>query len=378
MNANTNTPKTAAYTVEPFELNGPWAGEAVREALYCDGDLKAYGTGSGELEALAEKLNAAAPQPEAASTEAPYPPMPAGWFHTNAEMLAFADATVAQRAAQAPTAVQASVRDKVRATILEFHREKIWAAGWANIPDLLQDAIRMRAALATAAVQGDASSVPTPVVTVAGQVGAFTVAFSDDTITAARLHELWAASAPPGGLDRTDAQDATAHLAAFTRAVQTECAALAAASAGQAGGIEVVARWLASRDGHNPDQVLDINPTKYAWQRNTGHAKHLLAALAAASSVQPADPREGHYRKKPVVIQAAQWFKHGDHPAVVECNAENPNDPTSREPLAAGYGWVPTLEGGHIVTPGDWIITGIKGENYPCKDEIFRMTYEQA
>ena len=24
----------------------------------------------------------------------------------------------------------------------------------------------------------------------------------------------------------------------------------------------------------------------------------------------------------------------------------------------------------------DWIITGVKGEQYPCKDEIFRLTYE--
>jgi hypothetical protein len=39
-------------------------------------------------------------------------------------------------------------------------------------------------------------------------------------------------------------------------------------------------------------------------------------------------------------------------------------------------GWVQTLEGGHIVTPGDWIITGVKGEHYPCKPDIFEMTYE--
>jgi hypothetical protein len=27
---------------------------------------------------------------------------------------------------------------------------------------------------------------------------------------------------------------------------------------------------------------------------------------------------------------------------------------------------------------GDWVITGIKGEQYPCKDEVFRATYEPA
>lgn len=83
------------------------------------------------------------------------------------------------------------------------------------------------------------------------------------------------------------------------------------------------------------------------------------------------------YRKKPVVIDASQWFKHGDHPAVVQRDPENPNDPTSVN-VPEGSGWVPTLEGGHIVTPGDWIITGVKGENYPCKPDIFVATYEPA
>jgi len=35
-----------------------------------------------------------------------------------------------------------------------------------------------------------------------------------------------------------------------------------------------------------------------------------------------------------------------------------------------------TLEGNLIAQPGDWIITGVKGEKYPCRDDIFRETYE--
>ena len=74
------------------------------------------------------------------------------------------------------------------------------------------------------------------------------------------------------------------------------------------------------------------------------------------------------YRKKPVVIEATQWFKHGDHPKVVPYT------------LSEDYedGWIDTLEGGHIVKPGDWIITGVKGEHYPCKPDIFELTYEAA
>ena len=76
------------------------------------------------------------------------------------------------------------------------------------------------------------------------------------------------------------------------------------------------------------------------------------------------------YRKKPVVIEAVQWFKMGDHPAVTVF--------FSHDPEQIGFGWVKTLEGGHIVTPGDYIITGVVGETYPCKPAIFEMTYEKA
>lgn len=37
---------------------------------------------------------------------------------------------------------------------------------------------------------------------------------------------------------------------------------------------------------------------------------------------------------------------------------------------------IETLEGPHIVSDGDWIIRGIKGELYPCKPDIFEATYE--
>jgi len=78
------------------------------------------------------------------------------------------------------------------------------------------------------------------------------------------------------------------------------------------------------------------------------------------------------FRKKPVVIEAVQITEDSfdkPHP--------NPEHipgliyvPTSRTVV------VPTLEGNMIASVGDWIITGVKGERYSCKDEIFRMTYE--
>ncbi len=38
---------------------------------------------------------------------------------------------------------------------------------------------------------------------------------------------------------------------------------------------------------------------------------------------------------------------------------------------------IPTLEGTHNFTPDDMLITGVKGEIYPCKKDIFALTYEQ-
>ena len=37
---------------------------------------------------------------------------------------------------------------------------------------------------------------------------------------------------------------------------------------------------------------------------------------------------------------------------------------------------IPTLEGPLRAAPGDWIITGLRGEQYPCKPDIFEKTYE--
>jgi hypothetical protein len=72
------------------------------------------------------------------------------------------------------------------------------------------------------------------------------------------------------------------------------------------------------------------------------------------------------YVKKSLVVEAVQWFKPGDHPAVL---FESSNDST---------GYVDSPEGRLRVESGDWIITGIAGENYPCKPQIFEKLYKPA
>ena len=84
------------------------------------------------------------------------------------------------------------------------------------------------------------------------------------------------------------------------------------------------------------------------------------------------------FRKKPVVIEATQWFKHGDHPMVrTPVDEVNANWSEKLQGLPLGsLGLIDTLEGAMYVNPGDWIITGVKGEHYPCKPDIFEATYE--
>lgn len=85
------------------------------------------------------------------------------------------------------------------------------------------------------------------------------------------------------------------------------------------------------------------------------------------------------YRKKPVVIEATQWFKMGDHPLVRPPTDSANADWCRRQGLPEGsLGEIRTLEGMMHVTPGDFIITGVKGEHYPCKPDIFWETYEVA
>jgi len=87
-----------------------------------------------------------------------------------------------------------------------------------------------------------------------------------------------------------------------------------------------------------------------------------------------------YFRKKAVVIKAIQWngtnlvdvikftgcdvsiqhFKWSEYVGLVE-----------KEGLK-----IFTLEGKMSAQVGDWIIQGVKGEFYPCKPDIFEMTYE--
>ena len=80
------------------------------------------------------------------------------------------------------------------------------------------------------------------------------------------------------------------------------------------------------------------------------------------------------YTKKPVTIEAIQ-FKEETIPTIKEWLGQN----LVLEPHLSSVHWayyIVTLEGKMLVSLGDFIIKGVKGEFYPCKPDIFYATYD--
>ena len=88
--------------------------------------------------------------------------------------------------------------------------------------------------------------------------------------------------------------------------------------------------------------------------------------------------------KKPITIEAITWDEF----------IEYGKKEVGKDNLINGMPWsfnyfehsithendecylIPTLEGTHNMTPKDMLITGVKGEIYPCKIDIFKVTYK--
>lgn len=89
------------------------------------------------------------------------------------------------------------------------------------------------------------------------------------------------------------------------------------------------------------------------------------------------------YRKKPVVIDAIQ-YKDGEFESVLKLFPEAFDweaKMIKRDDSGELSKWkieIPTLEGIITASDGDYIIKGVKGEFYPCRADIFEMTYEKA
>lgn len=89
------------------------------------------------------------------------------------------------------------------------------------------------------------------------------------------------------------------------------------------------------------------------------------------------------YRKKPFAIEAIQWNGNSNKREIdLFVGKELKTELESETAYVAGQGAplfsliIETLEGNHKAMPNDWIIKGVKGEFYPCKPDIFDLTYE--
>ena len=103
------------------------------------------------------------------------------------------------------------------------------------------------------------------------------------------------------------------------------------------------------------------------------------------------------FRKKPIVVEAKQWFPPKDHrhdPTMLNHRRGNSVSPPDYRRtgdiycFTDGDGAGPGFRGDLYfirvgepndniqIHPGDWIITGTKGEKYPCRDDIFNETHE--
>ena len=80
------------------------------------------------------------------------------------------------------------------------------------------------------------------------------------------------------------------------------------------------------------------------------------------------------FRKKPVTIEAMQLT---DAKSVLDIE-EWINSPTIGFLTSPPTMWIDTLEGRMTAYAGDWIIKGVNGEFYPCKDSIFVKTYQEV
>lgn len=119
--------------------------------------------------------------------------------------------------------------------------------------------------------------------------------------------------------------------------------------------------------------------------QETHHNTKENSMSAVIDTIPIAKDRENNvstrrFRKKPIEVEAVQWQGPG---SVDGIKAGLPHvNPRYRCKSCGGvtesHGVIRTLEGVMDACYGDWIITGIQGERYPCKPEIFDATYEEV
>lgn len=91
------------------------------------------------------------------------------------------------------------------------------------------------------------------------------------------------------------------------------------------------------------------------------------------------------YRKRPAVVDARQFVDEYTGSHIVEWINSFGGSSSYHAHLMDGkqiahpdpFIKIKTLEGVMIANLGDWVIQGVEGEFYPCKDTIFKSTYKR-
>ena len=84
------------------------------------------------------------------------------------------------------------------------------------------------------------------------------------------------------------------------------------------------------------------------------------------------------YRRKSPIVEAVQWHRPGDHPAVESLEDEDTEIACLICGKMQGHGWIDLPTGGAVVCPGDWIVTDEYGHHSIYTAANFQAMFEPA
>ena len=85
------------------------------------------------------------------------------------------------------------------------------------------------------------------------------------------------------------------------------------------------------------------------------------------------------FRKKPIVVEAVQYLPHDTCADVAKLLGLHHSPKACEADKSGRMEWIiETSEGAMVVSPGDWVIRGTRGEFYPCKPGPFEDTFEEV
>lgn len=83
------------------------------------------------------------------------------------------------------------------------------------------------------------------------------------------------------------------------------------------------------------------------------------------------------FRKIPIVVDAWEWSPEKPVEGVLTpLSSQDARALGVHESQRKVHGLIKTHSGKHLVSPGDWIVQGVKKEKYPVQRDVFKETFE--